>query len=352
MARCRFETQMGNEWASSGARDAMESGTELLFIWPVASGVRFTATREWALLRLAKLRSTNWRCEQCGKYAREVHHRVPLHAGGPALPGLDGLRSSVPRVPLWGAPNGQAHGLAQDSDPCEERECSRAKNSALTCPSIGAAHNELANTRLADDATDEQTMPSTAPSSTAASRSSVSSRQSSAAQSRPRIRRSMTRTPCGSLVALAPTSPPSKCASIWSSRSGPTSAGSWRRRCQASPRKARSRSCEAAVVKGGGSAGYENVIPWAMLIPAAAVARDPRRTAREAGHRHVTNDIGAMQDPIIQDVFAASVDGVPRDTVSVGLRGRQSGVRADIDGRRSWRRARTRPTPVLSPVRK
>ena len=32
------------------------------------------ATREWALLRLAKLRATNWRCEQCGKYAREVHH--------------------------------------------------------------------------------------------------------------------------------------------------------------------------------------------------------------------------------------------------------------------------------------
>ena len=49
-------------------------------------------TREWALLRLAKLRSTNWRCEQCGKYAREVHHLVPLHAGGPALPPLDGLR--------------------------------------------------------------------------------------------------------------------------------------------------------------------------------------------------------------------------------------------------------------------
>ena len=45
-------------------------------------------TREWALLRLAKLRSTNWRCEQCGKYAREVHHLVPLHAGGPGLPRL------------------------------------------------------------------------------------------------------------------------------------------------------------------------------------------------------------------------------------------------------------------------
>ena len=50
------------------------------------------ATREWARLRLAKLRATNWRCEHCGKYAREVHHLVPLHAGGPALPSLDGLR--------------------------------------------------------------------------------------------------------------------------------------------------------------------------------------------------------------------------------------------------------------------
>ena len=50
------------------------------------------ATREWALLRLEKLRATNWRCEQCGKYSKQVHHLVPLHAGGPALPPLDGLR--------------------------------------------------------------------------------------------------------------------------------------------------------------------------------------------------------------------------------------------------------------------
>ena len=50
------------------------------------------ATLEWALLRISKLRAENWRCEQCGKYAREVHHIVPLHAGGPALPPLDGLR--------------------------------------------------------------------------------------------------------------------------------------------------------------------------------------------------------------------------------------------------------------------
>ena len=50
------------------------------------------ATREWAHLRLAKLRAANWRCERCGAYAREVHHVVPLHAGGPALPPLDGLQ--------------------------------------------------------------------------------------------------------------------------------------------------------------------------------------------------------------------------------------------------------------------
>ena len=50
------------------------------------------ATREWGLLRAAKLRATNWRCEQCGKYAKQVHHVVPLWAGGPAFPPLDGLR--------------------------------------------------------------------------------------------------------------------------------------------------------------------------------------------------------------------------------------------------------------------
>ena len=54
------------------------------------------ATRAWALLRLTKLRATNWRCEQCGKYSKQVHHSVPLHAGGPALPPLDGLRVLCP----------------------------------------------------------------------------------------------------------------------------------------------------------------------------------------------------------------------------------------------------------------
>ena len=54
------------------------------------------ATREWARQRLEKLRAENWRCEQCGQYAREVHHRVPLHVGGPAFPPLDGLRVLCP----------------------------------------------------------------------------------------------------------------------------------------------------------------------------------------------------------------------------------------------------------------
>ena len=64
----------------------------------------------------------------------------------------------------------------------------------------------------------------------------------------------------------------------------------------------------AAVVKGGG-AGYENVIPWAMLIT-------PQRL-REIRHEQIEkraivtspSNIGAMQDPIIQDVFAASSMG-------------------------------------------
>ena len=46
----------------------------------------------WLLLRQVKLIEANWRCETCGAYAREVHHRIPLHAGGPAFPPLDGLR--------------------------------------------------------------------------------------------------------------------------------------------------------------------------------------------------------------------------------------------------------------------
>ena len=62
------------------------------------------AAREWALLRLAKLRAENWRCDAVTRIiAREVLHLVPLHAGGPALPGIDGTRVLCQRVPLWGS---------------------------------------------------------------------------------------------------------------------------------------------------------------------------------------------------------------------------------------------------------
>ena len=33
----------------------------------------------WLALRAEKLRLENWRCETCGTYAREVHHRMALH---------------------------------------------------------------------------------------------------------------------------------------------------------------------------------------------------------------------------------------------------------------------------------
>ena len=46
----------------------------------------------WLALRAEKLRLANWRCAKCGAYAREVHHRIPLHRGGLAFPPLDGLR--------------------------------------------------------------------------------------------------------------------------------------------------------------------------------------------------------------------------------------------------------------------
>ena len=48
----------------------------------------------WMVLRSRALRRSGWRCEApgCTRYAREVHHVVPLHRGGPPFPELDGLR--------------------------------------------------------------------------------------------------------------------------------------------------------------------------------------------------------------------------------------------------------------------
>ena len=49
-------------------------------------------TAAWQSLRREALRRAGWRCAICGGYGREVHHLVPLHAGGDLLPGLDGVR--------------------------------------------------------------------------------------------------------------------------------------------------------------------------------------------------------------------------------------------------------------------
>ena len=36
----------------------------------------------WQAVRLEVLHAAGWRCRRCGKYAREVHHRVPIYRGG------------------------------------------------------------------------------------------------------------------------------------------------------------------------------------------------------------------------------------------------------------------------------
>ena len=54
-------------------------------------GRKVYAARRWKVLRLAKLRDVDYRCEECGRWTNEVHHRVPLVDGGPAFPPLSGL---------------------------------------------------------------------------------------------------------------------------------------------------------------------------------------------------------------------------------------------------------------------
>ena len=39
----------------------------------------------WSRTRQRVLDAASWRCARCGKYANEVHHRVPLHRGGAAF---------------------------------------------------------------------------------------------------------------------------------------------------------------------------------------------------------------------------------------------------------------------------
>ena len=38
--------------------------------------------RRWARVRRTVLEVSSWRCAQCGRYANEVDHIVPLHQGG------------------------------------------------------------------------------------------------------------------------------------------------------------------------------------------------------------------------------------------------------------------------------
>ena len=49
-------------------------------------------TKRWKRLRIEKLTAENWRCEDCGHWANEVHHRVPLELGGDPFPPLAGLK--------------------------------------------------------------------------------------------------------------------------------------------------------------------------------------------------------------------------------------------------------------------
>lgn len=65
----------------------------------------------------------------------------------------------------------------------------------------------------------------------------------------------------------------------------------------------------SAVVKSCGSAGYENVIPWGMLIKPQRLREIRDEQIEKRAIVTSPTNIGAMQDPIIQDVFAASAMG-------------------------------------------
>ena len=70
----------------------------------------------------------------------------------------------------------------------------------------------------------------------------------------------------------------------------------------------------SAVVKSCGTAGYENVIPWAMLIEPQRLREIRDEQIEKRAVVGSPTNIGAMQDPIIQDVFAASSMGFLGDT--------------------------------------
>ena len=61
-------------------------------------GERTYRLKAWKQLAAAARARAGYRCEaevdgaRCRRWAREVHHVVPLDEGGPAVPGLDGVR--------------------------------------------------------------------------------------------------------------------------------------------------------------------------------------------------------------------------------------------------------------------
>ena len=61
-------------------------------------GARVYRSTAWKLLASAARQRAGYRCEElvngsrCHAWANECHHVVPLDEGGPAVPGLDGVR--------------------------------------------------------------------------------------------------------------------------------------------------------------------------------------------------------------------------------------------------------------------
>ena len=70
----------------------------------------------------------------------------------------------------------------------------------------------------------------------------------------------------------------------------------------------------------GTFSGLDNVVPWSMILPAGPTPGDSESRNRNARSSRRRPNIGAMQDPIIQAIFAASHGRVPRDEVHVAPR--------------------------------
>ena len=48
-------------------------------------------TSAWQTLRAKAKAAAGGLCADCGGYGFECHHLVPIHMGGPPIPGLDGV---------------------------------------------------------------------------------------------------------------------------------------------------------------------------------------------------------------------------------------------------------------------